>query len=108
MSTTQQRANLKDTFAQFAAVYTQHRPVVQRVLNASFIFYVLFTTYRSVSARPTPSARSKGKGKGKGKEDDKKPARVAVSPTTIRIAIIAKCYRWIASSTNDWAKSCVS
>lgn len=80
-----QRGKLKDSFAQFASIYSQHRPVVQRALNASFIFYVLFSTYRSLSARPTPSAKSK-KGKGKGKEDDKKPPRVAVSPSSLTIS----------------------
>jgi ATP-binding cassette, subfamily D (ALD), peroxisomal long-chain fatty acid import protein len=72
-----QKGKLKDAFTQFAAVYSQHRPIVQRALNASFIFYVLFSTYSSLSARPSSSTKSK-KGKGKGKEDDKKPPRVAV------------------------------
>ncbi|KII93685.1 hypothetical protein PLICRDRAFT_171408 [Plicaturopsis crispa FD-325 SS-3] len=69
----------KARLAQFASFYAIHRPLVQRSLTTGFIFYVLGTTYRGLSARPV-SASSQRKGKGKEKEDGKpgKPPRVAV------------------------------
>jgi ATP-binding cassette subfamily D (ALD) long-chain fatty acid import protein len=79
-----------ERFVQFSKVYSVHRPLVQRCLNTAFIFYVLGSTYRGLSARPASSLASKGKGKGKAKDDGKeteKPSRVAVShPVRCRTA----------------------
>ncbi|KAK7694295.1 hypothetical protein QCA50_001477 [Cerrena zonata] len=72
---------VKKQAAQLANLYLSHRPVIQRSLNIAFVFYALSTTYRGLSARPTPSSTSKGKGKGKAKDDEgdaKKRPRVAV------------------------------
>ena len=72
--------------ASFAASYATYRPLIQRGLTVGFVLYVLASTYRSLSARPSNSSntsgdRSSGKrGKGKGKKGgDGKSARVAVS-----------------------------
>lgn len=67
--------------AEFAKAYSNHRPLVQRGLTAGFVLYVLGTTYRGLSARPSSSSVRKGKGKGKGKDDSGKPPRVAVRPS---------------------------
>ncbi|KAI0823032.1 adrenoleukodystrophy protein [Trametes gibbosa] len=69
----------KEQIAQLASAYSRHRPLVQRGLTVSFVFYVVISTYRSFSARPaaSPSASSKRKGKGKETENSSKP-RVAV------------------------------
>lgn len=72
---------VKKQAAQLANLYLSHRPVIQRSLNIAFVFYALSTTYRGLSARPTPSSTSKGKGKGKAKDEEgdaKKRPRVAV------------------------------
>lgn len=67
--------------AQFSSSYSNHRPLIQRCLNSAFVFYVLFSTYRGLSVKPSGPAKGK-KGKGATKKgDDKasgKPARVAV------------------------------
>lgn len=67
--------------AEFAKAYSKHRPLVQRGLTAGFILYVLGTTYRGLSAKP--SSASSRKGKGKGKDESGKPPRVAVRPTLL-------------------------
>ncbi|KAJ3785293.1 adrenoleukodystrophy protein [Lentinula aff. detonsa] len=64
--------------ARISKHYAVHRPLVQRVLNISFVLYVLQTTYKGFAARSAPSAKSKknqdaGKGDGLGR-----PPRVAV------------------------------
>lgn len=71
--------SFNERFIQFSKAYAVHRPLVQRCLNTAFIFYVLGSTYRGLSARPGSSSSSKGKGKAKddGKETGK-PPRVAV------------------------------
>ncbi|KAF9458333.1 ABC transporter transmembrane region 2-domain-containing protein [Collybia nuda] len=68
-----------ERFKQFSRAYTVHRPLVQRFLNAAFIFYVLGSTYRGLSARPNSSSSSTRKGKAKNDgEEVGKPPRVAV------------------------------
>ncbi|TFY78756.1 hypothetical protein EWM64_g5256 [Hericium alpestre] len=66
--------------ARFASTYAKHRPIIQRGIITGFIFYVLGTTYRGLSARPSAPLRSKkGKGKADGKDGDTgKPVRVVV------------------------------
>ncbi|THH21005.1 hypothetical protein EW146_g462 [Bondarzewia mesenterica] len=65
--------------AQLAKTYSAHRPVVQRVLTTGFIFYVLGTTYRSLSASASSSSSSFKKGKGRANERNaRRPQRVAV------------------------------
>lgn len=74
--------------AEFAKAYLKHRPLVQRGLTAGFILYVLGTTYRGISAKP--SSASSRKGKGKGKDDSGKPPRVAVRPTLLEPVAVAE------------------
>ena len=71
----------KERVAQLVAAYAKHRPLVQRALTASFVIYVISTTYKSLAARPPSTSSAPSKRKGKGKEGDGavKPARVAVS-----------------------------
>lgn len=70
------------SLANFTATYATHRPLIQRCLTSGFVLYVLGTTYRGLSARPSkPSTAvgvSNGK-KGKAKGGDGKSPRVAVS-----------------------------
>ncbi|KAF9265656.1 hypothetical protein L218DRAFT_1075743 [Marasmius fiardii PR-910] len=76
LSTSRSR-QLKEQISLFSKSYSAHRPLVQRILNISFVLYVLGTTFRGLSARPArPSALSRG-----GKSNDKdagKSSRVAV------------------------------
>jgi len=71
----------KDRFERFAKSYAAHRPAVQRVLNISFVFYVLGTTYLSISSGSGKKGDSGGKkGRGKSKKGETgKPPKVAVS-----------------------------
>lgn len=74
------------SLANFAASYATHRPLIQRGLTSGFVLYVLASTYRGLSARPSKSSSKsddsnsgkRGKGKGKKGGDGKSP-RVAVS-----------------------------
>ncbi|KAG5728570.1 ATP-binding cassette sub-family D member 2 [Termitomyces sp. T112] len=80
---TQQAKSFNERLAKFANVYAAHRPLVQRVLNISFVVYVLVTTYRGLASRPPPSSSAGGKSKNIVNEGDKqdqtgKPPRVAV------------------------------
>lgn len=66
--------------AKFATTYASYRPFIQRGLTSGFVIYVLATTYRGLSARPSrPSNASNQKGKG---ADGKSP-RVAVGINSI-------------------------
>ncbi|KAK7468565.1 ATP-binding cassette long-chain fatty acid transporter pxa2 [Stygiomarasmius scandens] len=70
---------LNKEFDKLSASYLRHRPLVQRVLNISFVLYVLGTTLRGLSSRPAkPSSAVGKKGKGKGKDDSSDKPRVAV------------------------------
>ncbi|KAF9523580.1 adrenoleukodystrophy protein [Crepidotus variabilis] len=60
----------------FFEMYGKHRPAIQRVLNSTFIVYVLFATYTGLSGGSSGVGKSRGK---KGKKDGKgKQERVAV------------------------------
>jgi ATP-binding cassette subfamily D (ALD) long-chain fatty acid import protein len=63
--------------AYFSATYATHRPLIQRCLTSGFVLYVLSTTYRGLSVRPSKSARKGHKG------GDGKAPRVAVSSTDL-------------------------
>ena len=71
----------KERVAQLVDTYARHRPLVQRTLTVAFVFYVVSSTYRSLSARPPSSSSSSNKRKGKGKDGEGGPSkpRVAVS-----------------------------
>jgi ATP-binding cassette subfamily D (ALD) long-chain fatty acid import protein len=58
--------------------YSKHRPLVQRVLNISYVLYVLGATYYGLSQKQSSSGPSK-KSRRKGKDDGGKQERVAVS-----------------------------
>ncbi|KAH8120463.1 ABC transporter transmembrane region 2-domain-containing protein [Phellopilus nigrolimitatus] len=69
----------KAQIAQVTTSYAKHRPVVQRVLTAGFIMYIISSSYLSVSGRMTsPQTNRKGKGKMKADEKQGKHTRVAV------------------------------
>jgi ATP-binding cassette subfamily D (ALD) long-chain fatty acid import protein len=72
---------LRERLAQFSKVYASHRPAVQRVLNITFVAYVLGSTYLSLSSRSgKQDSSSSRKGRGKSKQGEAgKPAKVAVS-----------------------------
>src|ERR1700761_4861443 len=80
MAMTLRSQRLGDLLARFSGTYSTHRPLIQRILNASFALYVVGSTYHGLSSRP--SAPNKDKGKGKGKKDvadqSGKPPKVAV------------------------------
>ncbi|KAF8167808.1 ABC transporter transmembrane region 2-domain-containing protein [Crassisporium funariophilum] len=58
-------------------VYTSHRPLVQRILNIAFVFYVLGSTYAGLASRP-PTARKESSKTNAGDAGTKTPQRVAV------------------------------
>ncbi|KDR85282.1 hypothetical protein GALMADRAFT_234056 [Galerina marginata CBS 339.88] len=65
----------KDQLAHFLKLYSAHRPLVQRILNISFVIYVLGSTYTGLSGR---SSRPKKDHLVKKKGEASKPDRVAV------------------------------
>ena len=71
----------KERIAQLAQSYGRHRPLIQRLLTVSFVIYVVGSTWKGFSARPssTSSSSSKRKGKGKDGEESASKPRVAVS-----------------------------
>ena len=71
----------KERIAQLAQSYGRHRPLIQRLLTVSFVVYVVGSTWKGFSARPssTSSSSSKRKGKGKDGEESASKPRVAVS-----------------------------
>jgi ATP-binding cassette subfamily D (ALD) long-chain fatty acid import protein len=70
------------SLAHFTATYATHRPLIQRCLTSGFVLYVLSTTYRGLSARPSKPARKGHKG------GDGKAPRVAVSSTDLDTCIV--------------------
>ncbi|KAJ6574626.1 ABC transporter transmembrane region 2-domain-containing protein [Mycena capillaripes] len=79
---------LKESVARLGKTYASHRPAIQRILNVAFALYVVGSTYRGLSGRP--SAPKKDKGKGKGKGDAKDPEQPGKPP---RVAVDALFYR---------------
>lgn len=58
--------------------YAAHRPLIQRILNISFVLYVLGTTYKGFSARPAPKGQLKRNKDAGNEEEMRRPPRVAV------------------------------
>ncbi|KAJ3882385.1 adrenoleukodystrophy protein [Lentinula edodes] len=58
--------------------YAAHRPLIQRILNISFVLYVLGTTYKGFSARPAPKGQLKRNKDAGNEEQMRRPPRVAV------------------------------
>lgn len=59
-------------------VYMVHRPVIQRLLNISFVAFILSSAYFGITGKPSANQSSK-KGKSKkGKDVGGRPERVAV------------------------------
>jgi ATP-binding cassette subfamily D (ALD) long-chain fatty acid import protein len=76
------------SLAHFATTYTTHRPLIQRFLTSGFVLYVLGTTYRGLSARPSkPSSGTQDSKKGKGR--DGKTPRVAVGSTILHVSLVS-------------------
>ncbi|KXN81130.1 ATP-binding cassette sub-family D member 2 [Leucoagaricus sp. SymC.cos] len=69
----------QERIARISRTYANNRPLIQGVLNISFVFYVLGTTYYGLSGggRGGKSREGKGKSSAEGKQDGK-PDRVAV------------------------------
>lgn len=78
-STMPSLSSLSDSrrLAQFSKVYAANRPLVQRLLTTSFVFYVVGSTYFSLSAKPDSGKQRKPAGAVR-------PTKVAVS-THIRV-----------------------
>ncbi|KAF9023400.1 hypothetical protein BDZ89DRAFT_1018190 [Hymenopellis radicata] len=55
--------NLTKHYATLAKSYSAHRPLIQRIINASFILYVLGSTYRGLSGGADHQERPKRRGK---------------------------------------------
>jgi ATP-binding cassette subfamily D (ALD) long-chain fatty acid import protein len=78
------------SLAHFSATYAAHRPLIQRCLTSGFIIYVLSTTYRGLSARPSrPSSEEEGKVR---KGGNGKAPRVAVSSTNLNTSFLSLRY----------------
>ncbi|KAJ4489624.1 adrenoleukodystrophy protein [Lentinula edodes] len=58
--------------------YAAHRPLIQRILNISFVLYVLGTTYKGFSARPAPKGQLKRNKDAGNEEGMRRPPKVAV------------------------------
>ncbi len=69
-----------ERLARIAKAYANNRPLIQRILNATFVIYVLGTTYYGMSGagRKVSSKLGKGKVKADGKPTGGKSERVAV------------------------------
>lgn len=80
------------SLTRFAATYATHRPFIQHCLTSGFAIYVLGTTYRGYSARPSKPSEDNGGKKGKRKEhkgtSDGKSPRVEVSNTLVNMSFI--------------------
>ncbi|KAF9455019.1 adrenoleukodystrophy protein [Macrolepiota fuliginosa MF-IS2] len=70
----------KEQLARISKLYASHRPLIQRVLNISFVFYALGTTYYGFSGgqRRSGSGKVKGKARADGRPEEAKPDKVAV------------------------------
>jgi ATP-binding cassette subfamily D (ALD) long-chain fatty acid import protein len=68
----------QDRLAHISKIYATNRPLIQRILNISFVLYVLGTTYYGLSG-----GGRKGKGKAVEGKPDRKPERVAVRLSSI-------------------------
>ncbi|KAJ6604217.1 adrenoleukodystrophy protein [Mycena vulgaris] len=76
---------LNELLARFSKGYTSHRPAIQRILNAAFALYVVGSTYRGLSTRPSTPRKDKVKGKnGKDAEQSGRPPKVAVDAVFYR------------------------
>ena len=96
--------SLQERWARLSKTYGAHRPLVQRILNLTFVIYVLGTTYHALSAKPSyPSAKQR-KGKGVQEGENARPPRVAVSssmscpirPGSLRLKVDALFYKRFA------------
>lgn len=59
-------------------VYMVHRPLVQRLLNVSFVTFILSSAYFGISGKSSASQSSKKGRSKKGKDGEDRPERVAV------------------------------
>jgi hypothetical protein len=83
----------RERFDRFLKAYTTHRPLVQRVLNIAFVFYVLGTTYYGLSGKPSDQGAKQKKGQatsGQQGGETGKPPRVAVSKKNLSSLVFTK------------------
>lgn len=78
MAPTVSRLHLSSSSSSLAALYSQHRPLIQRCLNLSFTIFILASTARGVSGSGKPSSSSSHKSRKSSKDNGNKPARVQV------------------------------
>ena len=71
-----QRSN--ERLANAFKVYMVHRPLVQRLLNISFVTFILSSAYFGISGKSSASQSSKKGRPKKGKDGEGRPERVAV------------------------------
>jgi ATP-binding cassette subfamily D (ALD) long-chain fatty acid import protein len=79
MAVSQFSTRSKEKLTKALKTYSTHRPLVQRVLNVSFIVYILGSTYTVLSGRSSRSGKERPK-RGKGTKETGKQERVAVCP----------------------------
>jgi len=77
MAISQISVRSKKILAKALKTYSAHRPLVQRILNVTFIVYILGSTYTGLSGHSSRSGKERPK-KGKGDGGTVKPQRVAV------------------------------
>lgn len=69
----------REQIERFTKAYAAHRPLIQRSLNVSFVFYALAASYWGLSGKASSQqVRAKGKGKQKAVDKPSKQGRVAV------------------------------
>ena len=69
----------KERLDRFTKAYAAHRPVIQRALTVSFVFYTLAASVWGISGKASSQkTRSRGKGKQKAEDRPTKQGRVAV------------------------------
>ena len=79
-------AGSNEKVARFMKAYGRHRPVIQRILNISFIFYVLGATYTGLSGKKSGAGKDRSKRKGNDTQAGKEE-RVAVRPVALQIEL---------------------
>lgn len=87
----------QEKLAYITRTYANNRPLIQRVLNISFGFYFLGTTYYGLSGAKKGTRSRKGKGKIQigGKSTEERSERVAVLLSFIDLVCFADTSRCI-------------
>ena len=89
MATSQISVHSKKILAKALTTYSAHRPLVQRILNVTFIVYILGSTYTGLSGHSSRSGKERPK-KEKGDGSTVKPERVAVCIHPLIVFVLLK------------------